>query len=74
MSMTLADYLDQWTGRGNAGAPRAETAAVVRVIAGTASDLAERISLGPLRSGFAEVVGSNTDGDSQAALDRKSVV
>ena len=69
MSMSLSDYLDQWAARASAGAPAGEIAAVVRSIAGAAIVLAERIGLGPLRAGFAEIIGSNADGDSQAALD-----
>jgi fructose-1,6-bisphosphatase I len=69
MTVTLTEHLDQWTARGSPGAPRTEIAAVVQAIAGAAVTLAERIALGPLRPGFAEVVGSNADGDAQAALD-----
>jgi fructose-1,6-bisphosphatase I len=69
MSITLSDHLDQWTARAGAGAPRGEIAAVVQAVAAAATELAERIALGPLRTGFAEVVGSNADGDAQAALD-----
>ncbi len=69
MTMTLSEHLDQWAARGNAGVPRAEIAAVVTTIAAAAITLAERIGLGPLRAGFGEVVGGNTHGDEQAALD-----
>ncbi len=67
--MHLDAHLDHWKARATAGAPRAEIAEVVLSLSRTAADLAERISLGPLREGFAEVVGSNADGDAQAALD-----
>ena len=67
--MHLKAHLDQWTARATAGAPRAAIAEVVLSLGRTAADLAERISLGPLQDGFAEVVGSNADGDKQAALD-----
>jgi fructose-1,6-bisphosphatase I len=69
MGISLSDHLGQWTAHAAAGAPRREIATTVGVIAGAAIELAERISLGPLRQGFAELVGSNADGDSQAALD-----
>jgi fructose-1,6-bisphosphatase I len=67
--MTLSEHLELWAAGGTPGAPRAEIASVVRAIAAAAATLAERISLGPLRPGFSEVVGSNPDGDNQAALD-----
>jgi fructose-1,6-bisphosphatase I len=67
--MHLKAHLDQWTAQASAGAPRAAIAEVVLALGRAAADLAELISLGPLREGFAEVVGSNADGDQQAALD-----
>ncbi len=68
-TMNLKTHLDQWAARAGAGAPRAEIAQVVLALSRAAVDLAERISLGPLQSGFGEVVGENPDGDAQAALD-----
>ena len=67
--MSLADHLEQWAAGAAGGAPRREIAQTVLALAEAAARLAERISLGPLRAGFAEVVGSNPDGDEQAALD-----
>mgnify|MGYP001081105017 CR=1 FL=1 len=67
--MILSDHLEQWAVHAAGGAPRREIAQTVLALAEAAATLAERISLGPLRAGFAEVVGSNPDGDHQAALD-----
>jgi fructose-1,6-bisphosphatase I len=66
---TLAHYLDGWAGDDG---DRAAVAAVVQAIAGTAARISEIIARGSLEGQMGAVVGDNTDGDAQKALDVRS--
>ncbi len=63
---SLRRHLDNWAGN---DAERAAVAETVRVIAGAAARVSGLIAQGPLAGALGAVVGDNSDGDAQKALD-----
>ena len=63
---SLDCYLGGWS---NGAEDRAAIARTVSSIAGVCAELSNIIASGPLAGNLAEVVGDNSDGDAQKALD-----
>ncbi|MCG8442148.1 MAG: fructose-bisphosphatase class I, partial [Caulobacterales bacterium] len=63
---TLSQYLLNWA---QADAGRGAVATVIATIAAVSTELSQRIGQGALAGDLAAVVGANTDGDAQKALD-----